>query len=115
MRPSNGLPALYDILVGMIYDNQFDWANLEMCVPRHEVVALLVGALNHDTYECAKTGLDLLDLVQKPKAHVRRDLVIARAASVELATKRADDLAQPALVCRMNILVIVFDLELYAG
>lgn len=62
-----------------------------------------------DTLEPLDVARDLLD---EPEAHVGRDLVVATPTRVQLAANiLANDLAQPALVGRVDVLVVVLDLE----
>ena len=86
-----------------------------MGVPRHEVVPLLVSALDHDPDECDQACVYLADLFEEPKAHVRRNLIIPRPAGVQLPSQRPNQLAQAALVRSVNVLVVRLNLKLFWG
>lgn len=83
-----------------------------MCVPRHEVVPLLVSALDHDPDERDQACFYLADLFDQPEAHVRRDLIVPRPAGVQFPSQRPNQLAQAALVGGVNVLVIRLNLKL---
>jgi hypothetical protein len=68
-------------------------AHLEVRVPGHQVVRLLIRTLHEDVDDALERGLDLTDGAEQPETHVRRDLIVAGAASVQLAAERADQLA----------------------
>jgi hypothetical protein len=57
--------------------------NLEVSVPRHEVVPLLVGTLGHDPDERDQACFYLTDLFEEPETHVRHDLVVPRPTGVQ--------------------------------
>lgn len=77
-----------------------------------EVVDPFLG-LDRQDADDALNPLDvLLDLLDEPQAHVGRDLVVAAPASVQLAANvLADDFAQATLVGRVDVLVVLLDLE----
>ena len=84
-----------------------------MGVPRHEVVPLLVGALDHDPDECDQARFYLADLLEEPEAHIRRNLIIPRPAGVQFPSQWPDQFAQAALVRGVNILVVLLNLKLF--
>ena len=86
--------------------------HLQVGVPGHEHVLLLVRALHHHADEGLEALLDGAHLPEEPEAHVRRDLVVARAAGVQLPAEGADELGQPALVGGVDVLVVGLDFEL---
>lgn len=83
-----------------------------MRIPRHKDVLLLIRPLNHDPNKPLQTLYNLLHLSQEPQPHVRRDLVVARAASVQLPAQRPDELAQAAFVRGVDVFVVWFYLKL---
>ena len=86
-----------------------------MRVPRHEVIPLLVGALDHDPDECDQACVYLPDMFEEPKAHIRRDLVVPRSAGVQFPSQRPYQFTQAALVRGVNVLIVRFDLKLLGG
>lgn len=86
-----------------------------MGVPREDVVLLVVRALDEDADERLEVVLRGLDLVKQPEADVSRDLVVARAARVQLAAERANELAEAALVGGVDVLVVLLGRELRCG
>ena len=88
---------------------------LEVGVARENNVFFLVRTLDHYSDQVLQARFNFLDLTKQPKAHVCRDLVIARAASVKFTTERADDLAQSAFISGVNVFVVLLDLELCTG
>jgi hypothetical protein len=68
-------------------------AHLEVRVPGHQVVRLLIRTLDEDVDDALERGLDLADGAEQPETHVCRDLVVAGAASMQFAAKRTDQLA----------------------
>lgn len=79
---------------------------LQVGLTRHDVVDLGLGALRDDAQEALEEGLELVELVAQPQAHVGGDLLVAAAAGVQLAGDvLADDLAQAALVGGVDVLV----------
>lgn len=78
-----------------------------MGVTRHQDVLLRVGTFNHDVEHSFKTRLNVIDLVEQPEAHVGSDLVISGTASVQLSAQRTNELSEPALVCCVDVLVIL--------
>lgn len=83
-----------------------------MRVSREEDILLLVRTLHHHANKSLQASLDLLYLFQKPQTHVCRDLIIARPSGVQLATQRADELAQSTFVRSVDVFVVCLDLEL---
>src|SRR6267154_4320519 len=84
-----------------------------MCISREENISLLVCTLYHDAHETFETGLDIIYFIKKPKAHVSCHLIIARPSSMKLSAKWANQLAQPAFVCSVDVLIIRGRLELW--
>jgi hypothetical protein len=58
-----------------------------MGISREEDISLLVCTLYHDAHEAYETGFNIIHFTEKPKAHVRRHLIIARPSSVKFSTK----------------------------
>lgn len=87
--------------------------NLQVSVAGHEDILLLVRAFHHHADEVLQTFFDSANLPEEPQAHVRGDLVVARAAGVELSAKRTDKLGEAALVRSVDVLVVGLDLELH--
>ena len=83
-----------------------------MCVPRHEVVPLLVSALDHDPDERDKACFYLADLFDQPEAHIRRHLIVPRPAGVQFPSQRAYQFAQAAFVGGVDVLIILLNLKL---
>jgi hypothetical protein len=50
------------------------------------------GIRSSDVDDALERGLDLADSAEQPETYVRCDLVVAGAASVQLAAERADQL-----------------------
>lgn len=79
---------------------------LKVGVARHDVVDLCLGALRDDAQEALEGGLELVELVAQPHAHIGGDLLVAAAAGVQLPRDvLADDLAQAASVGGVDVLV----------
>jgi hypothetical protein len=112
VRPPDRLPALWVRAESEDANATRRAAHLQVRVAGHEVVALPVSALNHDADERAQACLNLLDFVHEPEPHVGRDLVVARAARVQLAAEWADDLAQAPLVRGVDVFVVRLRFEL---
>jgi len=64
-----------------------------MGVTWHQHIELVVGAVDEDRNEALKALNKNWDFAKKPQAHVGRDLVVARAARMQLPAKRPDKLA----------------------
>ena len=76
----------------IIGGRRVDAAHLQMRVPGHEDVLLLVCTLHHHTDEVLQALLHRAHLSKQPQAHVRRNLVISRASGVQLPTEGTDQL-----------------------
>ena len=76
-----------------VYVMRLDGQNthLEMGVPWEDKVLFVVCAFDEDAYERLEVVLHGGYLVEEPEADVGRDLVVARAARVQLASDGADD------------------------
>ena len=89
---------------------------LQMCVSWHEDVDFGVGALHRGANELDEVALQRTQLLAEPQPHVGGDLLVAAAARVQLAADvLADDLAEAALVGRVDVLVVVLDDERVGG
>lgn len=85
---------------------------LQVSVTRHQVLDFLLRTGNRDLNEVLELSIQLAQLITKPQAHVSSDLLVARAAGVQLsADLLADDLAQTALVCGVDVFVVGFGFE----
>ena len=84
---------------------------LQMRVTGHEVVDLGLGALDHHTQEISEKGDDGIDFVEEPHAHVCGDLVVPAATCVQFAGNRPDELLKTALVCRVDVFIIICNTE----
>ena len=89
--------------------------HLEMGVPWEDKVLFVVCAFDEDAYERLEVVLHGGYLVEEPEADVGRDLVVARAARVQLAAERANELAEAALVRGVDVLVVFLRRELRCG
>jgi hypothetical protein len=83
-----------------------------MGISGHEDISLLVRTLYHDAHETFETGFNIIHFIKKPKTHVCRNLIIARPSGMKFSTERADQLAQSAFVCSVDILIVRSRLEL---
>jgi hypothetical protein len=86
--------------------------DLQVGVSWHDVVRLLVRALDNHTDEIFQPGLDVVDIVKEPDTHVGSHLIIPRPASMELAAEWADQLTEPTLIGSVDVLVIGLDFKL---
>jgi hypothetical protein len=78
---------------------------LQMCVSRHQNGQCLLCALSADGEELLEGCSDVGQLLAGPQAHVDADLLVAGAARVKLAGGGTNQLAQPALIGRVDVLV----------
>jgi hypothetical protein len=83
-----------------------------VCVPRHEVVPLLVSALDHDPDERDQACFYLADLFDQPEAHIRHHLIVPRPAGVQFPSQRPYQFAQAAFVGGVDVLIIRLNLKL---
>lgn len=82
---------------------------LQMGIPGHDVVDLTLRARDRHAHQVRQAIVQLAQLVAQPQTHIRCDLLVARAAGVQLpADLLADDLAEPALVGGVDVLVVLF-------
>ena len=85
---------------------------LEVGVARHSPIGMGLREVQQARHQ----RRDQLPRTGRPVSHeqrqVGRDLVVARAAGVELASERADHLGEPALDRHVNVLVVVAEVEL---
>ena len=77
---------------------------LQVRVARHRRVEHLGGAVDQRRLDLGEAPADAYDRVLQVQALVDRDLVVARAAGVELARDGADLLLEPALDVRVDVL-----------
>lgn len=79
---------------------------LQVRVAGHDELELGFCARGDDAQEGDEMGIDGIELGAQPQAHVSGDLVVARAASMQLARRgRPDELAEAPLVGRVDVLV----------
>lgn len=89
---------------------------LQMRITRHDITDLRLGTRNRHADEIAQEAVQLAQLVTEPQPHVRRDLLVPRAARVQLpAHFLADDLGETALVGGVDVLVVLVGLEGVGG
>ena len=88
---------------------------LEVCEARHDDVDFALGAFDRDGDELAEVSAEEDELVPEPHAGVGGDLVVSGSAGVELTGDGADELAEPALVGGVDVLVAGDDDEGVGG
>jgi hypothetical protein len=86
--------------------------DLQVGVSWHDVVRLLVRALDDHTDKIFQPGLDIADIVKEPDTHVGSHLIIPRPTSMELATEWADQLTEPTLIGGVDVLIIGLNFKL---
>jgi hypothetical protein len=59
---------------------------LQMGVSGHQVLLLVVRTLDHHVEKSLETLLNVVDIVQKPEAHIGCDLVISGPTRVQLSS-----------------------------
>lgn len=81
---------------------------LQVRITRHDVVNFISRARRRNLDQLNQIALQLPQLVPQPEPHVRSDLLITRATRVQLARDLlANDLPEPPLICRVDILVVL--------
>lgn len=85
---------------------------LEVSVAGHKDVNVLLGAGDGDLDEVTEVGVENAQLITQPETHVSSDLLVARAAGVQLAANLlANDLAESTLVGGVDVLVVLLGFE----
>ena len=79
--------------------------NLQMGVAWHDVFYFRLCAVGHDLDDVDEHGSEGVDLFKHPQPHVGRDLIVPRAASVQLASNWTDELGQATFVGGVNVFV----------
>jgi hypothetical protein len=77
---------------------------LQVGEARHDGVGMRLGLARKRSLEGGECGLEGIERVAHVHAKVERNLVVARAARVQAAAGRANDLGQPALDVEVNVL-----------
>ena len=85
---------------------------LQMGVARHDRIQIFAALFDQRLHECADHGDDLLDLLFHIHTHIKRNLIVARAAGVQTLARVADALGQQLLDVHVDVLVVERELHL---
>ena len=88
--------------------------DLQMGKARHHGSGMLQRLLRERALISAQGLVDGIDRFPDPKPEIGRDLIVARARSVQPPRRRADQLGEPALHVHMDVFERALELELAA-